>query len=95
MQMSNMFPPGKVLWAMRDSDLHPSHRSSSLSSASSPSAAGSGRAMTKTMESCSNPAPQDKLRLFEVLDVETVFSQIVFARDMLTSVSSSLSPPFI
>jgi len=96
MQMSNMFPPGRVLWAMRDSDLHPSHRSSSsFSSASPSSAAGSGRAMTKTTESCSNPAAQDKLRLFEVLDVERVFSQIVFARDMLTYVFSlllSLSP---
>ncbi|KAF8075891.1 hypothetical protein FPV67DRAFT_1469670 [Lyophyllum atratum] len=62
MQMSNMFPPGYVLWAMRDSDLHPSHRShlepSSIRGA-------------------------DKLRLFEVLDVEKVFSQIVFAKDML------------
>ena len=94
-----MFPPSRVL-AMRDGDLpHPSHQSSlssaSLSSASSSSATGSGRGMTKTMESCSKPAPQDKLRLFEVLDVETVFSQIVFARDMLTSVFSSLSPSFI
>ncbi|KAJ7638367.1 hypothetical protein FB45DRAFT_1131921 [Roridomyces roridus] len=32
----------------------------------------------------SDSAP-DKLRLFEVLDVEKVFSQIVFARDMLSS----------
>ena len=59
MHSSNMFPPGRVLWAMRDSDLHPVHRSPAESH---------------------NP---DKLRLFEVLDVERVFGQIVFARDML------------
>lgn len=65
MHMTNMFPPGRVLWAMRDSDLHPSHRSYLPS------------------ESCSRAWGPDKLRLFEVLDVEQVFSQIVFARDML------------
>jgi hypothetical protein len=67
MQMSNMFPPGHVLWAMRDSDLHPSHRS-------------------YLTESSSRTRGPDRLRLFEVLDVERVFSQIVFARDMLTYV---------
>ncbi|KAF5369737.1 hypothetical protein D9757_011987 [Collybiopsis confluens] len=59
MRMSHTFPPGRVLWALRESDLHPSHRSDM---------------------STSNP---DKLRLFEVLNVPEVFSQIVFARDML------------
>ncbi|KAG6915469.1 hypothetical protein DXG01_011336 [Tephrocybe rancida] len=63
MQMSNMFPPGHVLWALRDSDLHPSHRS--------------------YLEPSANVRCADKLRLFEVLDVEKVFSQIVFAKDML------------
>lgn len=58
MHMADMFPPGRVLWAMRDSDLHPAHRLKS----------GEG---------------VQKLRLFEVLDVEKVFSQLVFARDML------------
>ena len=62
MQMANMFPPGRVLWAMRDSDLHPSHR-----------LAGSDK----------EKSGEDKLRLFEVLDVEKTFSQIIFARDML------------
>lgn len=69
MQMSNMFPPGHVLWAMRDSDLHPSHRS-------------------YLAETSSRARGADKLRLFEVLNVEKVFSQIVFARDMLTYVPS-------
>ncbi|KAG5341022.1 hypothetical protein C0989_012226 [Termitomyces sp. Mn162] len=63
MQMSNMFPPGQVFWALRDSDLHPSHRS--------------------FLESTNHVRCADKLRLFEVLDVEKVFSQIVFAKDML------------
>ncbi|KAH7921707.1 alpha/beta-hydrolase [Leucogyrophana mollusca] len=59
MQMADLFPPGRILWAMRDGELHPSHR---LSSA---------------------PKDQDKLRLFEVMDVEKVFSQVVFSRNML------------
>jgi len=59
MQMSNTFPPGRVLWALRESDLHPSHRLDTSSSG------------------------PDKLRLFEVMDVAAVFSQIVFAKDML------------
>ncbi|KAJ8514896.1 hypothetical protein ONZ45_g7633 [Pleurotus djamor] len=58
MHMADLFPPGRVLWALRDSDLHVKHRSH-----------GGG----------------DKLRLFEVLDVEKVFEQIVFARDMLSA----------
>jgi sn1-specific diacylglycerol lipase len=64
MQMSNMFPPGRILWALRDSDLHHSHRKESEVSAKW----------------------KDKLRLFEVLDAEKVFSQIVFAKDMLRCV---------
>ncbi|KAG6896859.1 hypothetical protein C0992_005606 [Termitomyces sp. T32_za158] len=67
MQMSNMFPPGQVFWALRDSDLHPKHRS--------------------YLESTNKVHCADKLRLFEVLDVERVFSQIVFAKDMLKYVS--------
>ncbi|KAG6864389.1 hypothetical protein C0991_009994, partial [Blastosporella zonata] len=66
MQMSNMFPPGHVLWALRDSDLHPSHRS--------------------YLDPGASIRCADKLRLFEVLDVEKVFSQIVFAKDMLKCV---------
>lgn len=58
-QPKKMFPPGRLLWALRDSDLHPTHRSE---------------------ESSTGP---DKLRLFEVLDVEKSFSQILFAKDML------------
>jgi hypothetical protein len=72
MQMANMYPPGRVLWAMRDSDLHPSHRK--------PTGPASARSPAS---SANNKGPEDKLRLFEVLDVERVFSQIVFARDML------------
>ncbi|KDR74509.1 hypothetical protein GALMADRAFT_250502 [Galerina marginata CBS 339.88] len=68
MQNTSMYPPGRVLWAMRDGDLHPAHQLHP-----NPNSAGSA----KTNE--------DKLRLFEVMDVEKVFSQIVFARDMLTA----------
>ncbi|KAL0949095.1 hypothetical protein HGRIS_009185 [Hohenbuehelia grisea] len=68
MQMADLFPPGRVLWAMRDGDLHRSHRLRPAHP-DKPGAASSN----------------DKLRLFEVLDVEKVFSQIVFAKDMLSA----------
>ncbi|PPQ81087.1 hypothetical protein CVT25_014550 [Psilocybe cyanescens] len=68
MQNTDMYPPGRVLWAMREGDLHPSHQLQQIPE-------GKGAATTD----------KDKLRLFEVLDVEKVFSQIVFARDMLTA----------
>ncbi|KAG1787652.1 uncharacterized protein HD556DRAFT_1407937 [Suillus plorans] len=62
MQMADLFPPGRVLWTVRDCDLHPSHQSQRP-----------------------NTHPDKTLRLFEVLDVEKVFSQIVFSRNMLRS----------
>ncbi|KAH9483004.1 Diacylglycerol lipase-beta [Psilocybe cubensis] len=68
MQNADMYPPGRVLWAMREGDLHPSHQLQQISE-------DKGAARTD----------KGKLRLFEVLDVEKVFSQIVFARDMLTA----------
>lgn len=64
MVMADLFPPGRVLWAIRDGDLHTSHRLS----------AGSGS---------SDSHAESKVRLFEVLDVEKMFGQIIFARDML------------
>lgn len=67
MQNHNMYPPGRVLWGMRDGDLHPSHQLHSL------------------VERGEGVDPKDKLRLFEVLDVEKVFPQIVFSRNMLMS----------
>jgi sn1-specific diacylglycerol lipase len=67
MQSSDLFPPGRIFWAMRDSDLHSFHRSQDIDDKN-----------TVQKEA-------DRLRLFEVLDAEKVFSQIVFARDMLSS----------
>ncbi|KAF9558240.1 alpha/beta-hydrolase [Agrocybe pediades] len=66
MQSANMYPPGRVFWAMRDGDLHPSHQ-------------------LHRIPEDANTTSEEKLRLFEVLNVEKVFSQIVFARDMLTA----------
>ena len=66
MVMADLFPPGRVLWAIRDGDLHPSRR---LSSGPRSSESGSHS--------------EDKVRLFDVLDVERMFGQIIFARDML------------
>ncbi|KAF8169501.1 hypothetical protein BJ912DRAFT_999603 [Pholiota molesta] len=57
MQNTCMYPPGRVLWAMRDRDLHPAHRLHSI--------------------------PDDAKGM--VLDVEQVFSQTVFAMDMLSA----------
>ncbi|KAK2462270.1 hypothetical protein APHAL10511_005576 [Amanita phalloides] len=69
MQNVNMFPPGRVLWAVRENDLDPSHNSPVW------------HTTTDSVNACrGNP---NKLRLFEVLDVEKIFSQIVFAKDML------------
>ena len=65
MQSTILFPPGRVLWAMRDGDLHTSHQRYRNSYSPSPT---SGK----------------RLRVFEVVDAEKVFSQIVFARNMLT-----------
>ena len=65
MVMADLFPPGRVLWAIRDGDLIPSQRLSPDSDAA---------------------ADKNKVRLFEVEDVEKVFGQIIFARDMLRSV---------
>lgn len=62
MRMAHLYPPGRVLWAMREGDLHPLHR---LNNATRKSRG------------------TDKIRLFDVLDVEHVFDQIVFAKDML------------
>ena len=69
MQNSGMYPPGRVLWAMRDKDLHQAHQLYPSS---------------KISQTSGGPGGQDKLRVFEVLDVEKVFSQLVFARNMLT-----------
>ncbi|KZT66992.1 alpha/beta-hydrolase [Daedalea quercina L-15889] len=67
MHMTQLFPPGRVLWAMCDGDLHPANR---LRHHEGQTKAGKG---------------EDKVRLFEVLDVQRAFDQIVFARDMLSS----------
>ncbi|KAJ1308309.1 hypothetical protein OPQ81_004021 [Rhizoctonia solani] len=62
MNMADLFPPGRILWALNDCDVTPT---------------------------TGNTNPQDTqpgaLRLFEVDDAETAFSQIVFSRDMLSS----------
>jgi hypothetical protein len=82
MHMTDLFPPGRVLWALRDSDLHPSHRLSTSKKHEKKDPKSSGDAK--------EIGGQDKLRLFEVMDVEKVFSQIVFAKDMLRYGNRSL-----
>lgn len=79
MQQTHMFPPGRVLWAMRDADLHPAHRLHHVPPYGARGASGPDK------------DTNERLRVFEVLDAEKVFSQMVFARDMLTCVLSCLS----
>lgn len=79
MQNCDMYPPGRVYWAIRDSDFHPSHRKYEKKQQESASSATSQEGGDK-----------DKLRLFEVLDVKEVFSQVVFAQNMLSYVYSSV-----
>lgn len=67
MHMVQLFPPGRVFWALRDDDLHIAHRVHNEGGGDVHDLGG------------------EKVRLFEVLDVERVFGQIVFARDMLSS----------
>ncbi|TEB29538.1 alpha/beta-hydrolase [Coprinellus micaceus] len=75
MQNCDMYPPGRVFWAIRDSDFHPTHRRCKGQQQGEHSSSGS------TVEG----GEADKLRLFEVLDVKEVFSQVVFAQNMLSS----------
>lgn len=63
MHMTDLYPPGRVLWAIRDGDLHPLHR------------------LNASQKNKNTKA--EKVRLFDVQDVEQVFGQIVFAKDML------------
>ncbi|KAF8742878.1 Lipase (class 3), partial [Rhizoctonia solani] len=60
MNMADLFPPGRVLWALNDCDV------------------------SQQTTGNSNPVQPGVLRLFEVDEVETAFSQIVFSRDMLS-----------
>lgn len=69
MQMAHLYPPGRVWWAIRDGDLDPINRVVPAPQAES----------SKLKEI----AAKDKVRTFEVLDVEQVFGQIIFAGDML------------
>ncbi|CAE6385087.1 unnamed protein product [Rhizoctonia solani] len=61
MNMADLFPPGRILWALNDCDVN-----------------------QQTPRNSNNVQP-GVLRLFEVDEVETAFSQIVFSRDMLSS----------
>jgi len=72
MPLHNLYPPGRVLWAVRDSD---------VSYAAPPPAEG----RYSPMEALRAHREEDGVRLFEVLDVKKVFGQIIFARDMISS----------
>ncbi|KAI0315055.1 hypothetical protein OF83DRAFT_1201648 [Amylostereum chailletii] len=75
MHMTHLYPPGRVLWAVRRGD----------SSVAPPMPQGERKYTYDPGEGRAKEESEDALRLFEVLDVEKVFSQIVFARDMLSA----------
>ena len=81
MVMADLFPPGRVLWAIRDSDLSSSHRLNPQSPSPKPETQASKK--TGDANANGNADTGSKVRLFEVLDVEKMFGQIIFARDML------------
>ncbi|CAE7139211.1 unnamed protein product [Rhizoctonia solani] len=62
MNMADLFPPGRVLWALNDCDVN----------------------QTAGTTNSADTQP-GVLRLFEVDNIETAFSQIIFSRDMLSS----------
>ncbi|KAH8985913.1 alpha/beta-hydrolase [Lactarius akahatsu] len=70
MPLHSLYPPGRVLWAVRDSD---------VSYAAPPPA----ERRYSPMEALRAQREEDGVRLFEVLDVEKVFTQIIFSRDMI------------
>lgn len=72
MPLHRLYPPGRVLWAVRDSD---------VSYAAPPPA----ERRYSPMEALRARREEDGVRLFEVLDVEKVFTQIIFSRDMISS----------
>lgn len=76
MVMADLFPPGRVLWAIRDAELCPSHQLNPRPQSRSGKESGD---KNENGEADSG----SKVRLFEVLDVEKMFGQMIFARDML------------
>ena len=70
MPLHGLYPPGRVLWAVRNSD---------VSYAAPPPA----ETRYSPMEALRAQREEDGIRLFEVLDVQKVFTQIIFSRDMI------------
>lgn len=99
MGFAELFPPGRVLWAVREGDLEgmvgvgaSSNGRGNEGRGEGGSGSGSGRRGGGTGEGREGKGAgggKERLRLFEVLDVEKVFSQIVFARDMLRCADTS------
>lgn len=80
MPLHDLYPPGRVLWAVRNSD---------VSYAAPPTAEG----RYSPMEALRAQREEDGFRLFEVLNVERVFTQIIFARDMVRYGFLAIFPP--
>lgn len=84
MRMTHLYPPGRVLWAVRAADFEApfsdTHRSAEDRYRVPHEKEKGDAARRKTGD-----VGGEELKLFEVLDVEAVFGQIVFARDMLSA----------
>ncbi|KIY73181.1 alpha/beta-hydrolase [Cylindrobasidium torrendii FP15055 ss-10] len=70
-----LYPAGRLLWALRDSDLCAVHQEGANGSAKAPYSTPNGNGKSRV----------DKLRLFEVEDREKTFSQILWAKDMMSA----------
>lgn len=80
-----LYPAGRLLWALRDSDLCEVHRKGAVQGVKPvrSDTADSSRSKSSSSNGKPSTAGEDKLRLFEVEDREKTFSQILFAKDML------------
>ncbi|KZV68941.1 alpha/beta-hydrolase [Peniophora sp. CONT] len=85
MRMAHLYPPGRVLWAVRAADFEipfsDIHASPENKYRVPHEKEKDGAPRRRTTGS----AGGEELKLYEVLDVEAVFGQIVFARDMLSA----------
>jgi sn1-specific diacylglycerol lipase len=73
MQYADLFPPGRIIWAMPDHQFDERNRKNFSST------------FGLREEQTSNTSSPNVLRVFEVQRVEDVFGQVMFAKDMLSS----------
>ena len=85
MRMAHLYPPGRVLWAVRAADFEAPFADSHKSPEDKYRVPHEKEKDAERRRARKGEAGGEELKLFEVLDVEAVFGQIVFARDMLSA----------